>query len=464
MLDWHFDQARFVRLALCREWHAVAPSLLGGSAMRNTPLILLILSNLVACAASSDTPSQSASDDSKTVASTPETGTSDASAAAAKGNATTVHIRSANAPLLVVFRDGAKAAWQPATMLTANQFTADVHGPYMVGVVCQTLTEVGEGAPFTTVTWEVARTLDDSTDLVPPCVDQPDSQGLFGNATPGATVQSGLFTTTVPSSGVWTSFAQFGSRDVIAATSDKIAIQRDFQVDFNFLPVPTIDVEATGTPLVPMLFDLPNREQNEVVRTDVRVQTATTVPADPLFSTVETDPEDQLLPFSQANVVPSSVLTGPGDRQIVTVTATKGASVRSLSRAFQVDGNSDFTLPDRLSGGQFAFDNTTREVTASWIALPVLDSLDLVVAGGGADPAHASQLELHLSAAFVTATQPTSAFVDTQLPGFQAAWQVDFSQPYTRTLTAQKVTNGDTATSGVSEITSVPALTQVANR
>jgi hypothetical protein len=348
-------------------------------------------------------------------------------------------------------------AWQPATQLTANQFTADVHGPYTVGVVCKTLVVVGDGTPFTITTWEAARTLDDSTDLVPPCVDQAETQGVFGNATVGATVQSGAFTTTVPDDGLWTSFAQFGTRDVIAATSDKILIQRGFAVTFDVEPVPTLDVEANGTPLVPTFFALPNIEQEEAVRTDVRVQTATTVPSDPLLSTTS-DPGDEFLAFSQANVAPASVLTGPGDRQLVTVTATKGASVRALTRVFQADGDDSFTLPDRLSGGQLALDTATQQVTARWTALPVLDSLDVVVHGGTSDPATSAQLELHMTAAFVAATQATAATVETQLPGFQPAWQVDFSQPYARSLSAQKTTGGDIATSGVAEITSVPAI------
>src|SRR5215467_11320791 len=50
--------------------------------------------------------------------------------------ATTITITTGRPAALVAFRDGGTAPWQTATMKTPTSFEVQVHGPYLVSVVC----------------------------------------------------------------------------------------------------------------------------------------------------------------------------------------------------------------------------------------------------------------------------------------------------------------------------------------
>lgn len=449
--------------------------------MHRHPLFLLALLNLVACTsgddrAPSDDPSAYGGDDptsaggdgaitgNGTDAAGPaadaaprlDLGTDSATATSTDGK---IHIRSDNAPLLVVYRDGPTAPWQAATKLTPNHYQATVHGPYMVGVVCDPWNEV---APpplhlHTFVTWEAARTLDDPRDLTPPCDNQRPYNGTTGQATASSLVQLGELAVNADTTGRYIAYAPLGARDLIASTARKLLIQRNVLIDYGYQPDnPTVDVAGQGKALIATLLGLPNIVSGETVQAQVHVATATTNTPAAIYVSPPATFDWMAVNTAPIKVVPDAVLDEPGDTQTVTATATLGASVRSLARAFHLYGDTDFVLPQPLSGGVFAYDTASRQVSARWTALPETTALHLVIAGATTDPASYVRQELHATAAYLDAVNPTSAKVDLALPGFQDAWRIDFHQPYTRTLAAQHITGDDVATSAITETTSVP--------
>ncbi|HEY0193491.1 MAG TPA: hypothetical protein VGC42_20380 [Kofleriaceae bacterium] len=448
--------------------------------MRKYPFFTLALFNLVACTSGDDRgvagdqvedpglPPVGAS-------SGASTGTADAPAptsaaprievgrdsAALTSTDAKIHVRSENAPLLVVFRDGPTAPWQAATKLTANHYTATVHGPYQLGVVCEAMAEVAP-PPWhldTFVTWQVARTLDDPRDLVPPCVNQDPYNGLTGKATAASLVQIGEMSTIADATGKYITYSPLGSRDIIASTASKIAIARNVGIDYGYDSViPAVDVAAQGKALTPVVLGIPNVRDGETVQAAVHVATATTDTS----AVISLSPPATYGENSEAvntagiNVASPATLTEPGDVQTVTASATLGSSVRSLARAFRLYGDTELTLPPVLAGGAFAYAAATQQVSAKWTALPEATALHLVLAGATTSPAAFSRQELHVSAAYLEAVNPTTAAVDLALPGYQAAWRIDMHQPYTRTLSAQLAHGDDVATSAVTETTHLP--------
>lgn len=85
----------------------------------------------------------------------------------------TIHITSARAPALVAFRDGFDAAWQLAPTPASTSVDIEVNGPYTVTVVCDDADA--------SLTWQVARTLDDDPDLVAPCDAPPARHEVTGH-------------------------------------------------------------------------------------------------------------------------------------------------------------------------------------------------------------------------------------------------------------------------------------------
>src|SRR5690348_17069721 len=121
-------------------------------------LVSLVSSVLAACAADSAPPDRSTS--------------------------TTITVALDLPPALVAVRDGLAASWQPATRKSATVYVAEVHGPYMVTVVCDLASDGTPGLAVTT--WQGARTLDDPLEITSPCQRSPVPRTVTGHM-----VQSG---------------------------------------------------------------------------------------------------------------------------------------------------------------------------------------------------------------------------------------------------------------------------------
>jgi hypothetical protein len=374
-------------------------------------------------------------------------------AGSGSGSGSTIHIHMDGAPAQVMVRDGVDAPWQAAMIKSSTSFEATIHGPYLVSVVCKNLRAVAVAGHHTQEwqTWQAARTPEDSTDLVAPCIAPSEVHGVIGHMVQAGTLQLGeLVASSATPDWERVLFSTAGKHDLIATTADRIAVRRDVEVPALGDPPPlaAIDVERDGLALVDAAFTAANAKPDEVVAASVNVATKTT----------HSDTAVYRGGLATAKVAPSAALVAT-DAQTVTVSATRGTSVRSLRRPFRVGGAAGFTLPAAITNGQWLVE--AAGIGVSWSALPALapdDALTALIDAATTDPAVAAVQELDVSPRFIAATKLVHAVIDTSIPGFEAAWKPDVTQPYTRTLRAEHVANGELSASTVTEL-SVATLT-----
>ena len=150
----------------------------------------------------------------------------------------------------------------------------------------------------------------------------------------------------------------------------------------------------------------------------------------------------------RAKIAPTSFLSGDL-RQEVTIIGRKGEGSRSVTRDFRAGDASAFTLPEALKPAQF--ETASGELVATWDALPEHDKIVLAVYGERTDNT-ARKHELELSQRFVAATGMTSATLETDLPGYDAAWKADLGREYLRELGVVRARDGETAESYLSKV------------
>jgi hypothetical protein len=356
------------------------------------------------------------------------------------GSAITITITSDRAPALVAFRDGVAGPWQAATMRTPTTFEAEVHGPYVVTVVCEDLT-IGE-----TDTFQLARTPEDARDLVQPCdlVLVP-RYAVTGHMVQAGSVQLGTSTrTSTAADWDFTLDARSGTSDLLATTFDRMVLRRGIAVTGNTAVTPAIDVLQEGTLLAGAAFTVTNAAPNELLSASVSLDR----PSPATSLTVYRGP------IGTAKVAPNSVLTAT-DTQSASVQGVLDRVSRALRRPFQVGGNTTYTLPAALSGVEWAIAN--GDLGVSWSSVPAFDTF-LVATNKAVAMMPYQRHVLSLSPRFFEATGATGATLDTAIPGYQPEWRVAFTAGYFRQLVAQRVTGVETARSSVTELTSAPAL------
>jgi hypothetical protein len=352
----------------------------------------------------------------------------------------TITIATDTPAALVAFRDGLEAPWQAAAMKSPSMFEAEVHGPYVVTIVCQEPT----GGLY--ATYQLAQTPDDERNLMRSC----DYTIAPRFPVTGHMVQAGRVqiedTPRTSSTPDWdfNLNALAGTRDLVALAADRIVLRRGLAIGGATAVTPPIDVAQDGTPLADVTFTATNAALAEGLVASVNLQ----------------KPFAQLAvfrgPIAAAKVAPDSVLI-PTDTQSVSIQATLGASVRSLRRPFRVGGNTEFTLPLPLGDVRWAI--AASSLTVSWSSAPPFDVFS-VDASGSSDPTKFQNQFLLLSPRFMIATGITSATIDTDIPGFKPLWRIDFARPHYRRIFLQRVANDEISTSIVSE--QINALTPVA--
>jgi hypothetical protein len=350
----------------------------------------------------------------------------------ASGPGITITIQSDKAPALVAFRDGVDAAWQPATMKAPNSFEAEVHGPYVVTVVCE-VPATGES-----LTFQLARTPDDARELMQPC----DFPAVTRYPVTGQMVQAGRvqIDDQVRSSATagWTFTLQVrgGIYDLMAITTDQIALRPGLPVTSPTALSPPIDVVQEGTLLADVAFTVTNAAPSETVVASVQLDKPS--PATPLSV--------YRGPIGTAKVVPDSLATA-ADSQSASMQATVGSSLRALRRPFRVGGDTVYTLPDALAGVQWEV--ATGALAVSWSSVPPFTAFSL--SASGSSGTRSQRHDLDLSPRFFEATGATRASLDSNIPGYKPEWRVDFSRSYSRQLFVQRVAEGVIATSWASE-------------
>jgi hypothetical protein len=232
-------------------------------------------------------------------------------------------------------------------------------------------------------------------------------------------------------------FVPDGAYDLLAATADRMAIQRQISISAD-VTLPTVDVVADGTPLADVAFTATNAASGEQLRASVLVGTAGSVQAGLYFG-----------PSASAKVAPESLLTAT-DSQTVSLHAMNGTAGRALRRPFRVGGDTAYTLPDPLGGIQWTAG--TGKLAVSWTTRPEQDYIGAFAVGTSPDGRDSATVSVDLSVAFLAATGIETASLVNDAPGYQPEWNVDLTNQYSREIDFQSVTNGLIATNWDTEL------------
>jgi hypothetical protein len=265
-----------------------------------------------------------------------------------------VTIETTTVPALVAFRDGADGAWQAVAPKSPTTFELATHGPYMVTVVC----DDGSGS---ITTWQFARTAADPRAIDAPCF-ASGTTTVSGHMIQAGTValRNSSFQSDSPD---WdfTLSPGNGTFDLVASSSDRIAVRRGLVVNGSTTVMPAIDL-AQGSALVAAVPTVTNAVAAESLHTSVYLDTNTT------FTIIYSGSP------AATKVVPADVLVAT-DNQGINVTAEITDSSRSVYREhFRPGDSTAVTLPDPI--GAVKFDVTGGQLVATWSTLPDHDALD----------------------------------------------------------------------------------------
>jgi hypothetical protein len=347
---------------------------------------------------------------------------------------TTITITTGVPAALVVFRDGVTGAWQPAAMKAPTMFEAQVHGPYMVTVVCDNTFTTPGGTFHSWDTWQIGHTLDDPHTYAT-CELPAERHAITGQMTqPGAVVMGGSLASSATANWNVHLAVANGSYDLIATTSDGLLVQRGIVVGGDLALAAPIDVAAQGTAFATDAFTATSLAAGETLKATVFLETGTNSQPAILYNGAA----------ATAKFAPTAALRDT-DLQTVSVraftTTAHGTSLRALRRPFRAGGNTSYTLPAALGNPQWTV--TATQAAVSWTKLPLIGNIDALISGSVAGGAVSATGDLDLTTNFVTLTAPTKVALDTDIPGFKPEWRVDVIAPYTRQLTIQRIANGD---------------------
>jgi hypothetical protein len=229
-----------------------------------------------------------------------------------------------------------------------------------------------------------------------------------------------------------------GNYDLLAATSDRIAVRRAIAIAGADLAVTTpVDVAQEGAALADVAFSAANATAGEQLLASVLVETASSARM-PLYAGSS----------ATAKVAPESVLQAT-DSQTVSVQALStqppaSTTGRALRRSFRVGDNASYTLPSPIAAVHWTLDSGRPAV--SWTSRPDLDNMFAFTDGNSTDAQHSASNGIDLSVSFLTATGITQATIDTDITGLKPEWKVDLAHQYTRELDFQRVDSGNIST------------------
>ena len=336
---------------------------------------------------------------------------------------TTITVDTAEPAALVAYRDWS-GDWRTARATSATTFEIDVTGAYLVAVVCQQV----EGVVISQVA--LTPTFGPTVEL--PCGSPrpPQHEVSFSMVQPGfVTLERSL---DLSSTGDWEVHvsAPAGTHEVVALGSEHVAV-RAVSIERDTV-LPPLDLAVEGIPLVASPVVATNATARERVSallqlrsrpTDLAAQHAT------LLDLLKVAPPEAQL------------------RQHVTVVAADGARKRQLRRPFQLGDSAAFALPASIGPLDWSYD---AGVTVAWTSLPEHQWLR-VEAGAEGDGAF-NAYTLEVSASFIADTGITRATIETDLPGFEAAWLLDETRAHTRQLSTTRARESGDELSSFSEL------------
>jgi len=298
-------------------------------------------------------------------------------------------------------------------------------------------------------TSQFARTLDDDHAIDASCAPASTSGTASGHMVQAGQVALG-YSASFSSTPNWDFNLDSGTGtfDLVATSTDHIAVRRAVAISGDTMLVPAIDV-AAGSQLVAAAPVVSNLLAGEVVHTSVDLVTKTT------FANIYSGAAADL------KIAPDDVMF-VSDDQTVSVAADTATGFRTVDRdQFRRGDSTAFTLPEPIGATQFPV--TNNQLAATWSTLPDHDSLDAWVYWESSDFSRFSYHDIEISAAFVTTTGVTSAPFDVAIPGYKPEWKLDVTQEYNVGLSALRKTGKDIVISGEQrDVNAPPRLTHIA--
>lgn len=359
-------------------------------------------------------------------------------------SAVTIVIQTDESPTLLAVRDGLSGAWSAPTMTSPGVFTAQVQGPYVVARVCIFATATPQGIPHSVF---VARTPDDDRTVKIFCDPVFGSQEITGHMVQAGSVAVGTIRET-SSTPDWAFDlpAVDGPNDLIATTAGAFAIRRGITLSGGeslALTTP-VDIAVEGSSLIALPLVVEGATAGESLAATVTVRTALTAFNAPIFKGA----------VAAAMGAPAAALL-PTDVQRVTVEADGRVSLRRLRRPFRIGDDNVFTLPPALPPVSWTIDG--GRLSLAWSALPPVDTLT-IDARGSCTGGVRCEYELLASGRFLAAAAATQLVVDTDIPGFQAGWQIALDQGYSRSVLVEHTDHDELATAGISNEFAPPSI------
>lgn len=347
--------------------------------------------------------------------------------------ATTILIELDEAPALVAFRDGLDGAWRAAATTSARTFEAEVHGPYVVAVVCE---DPARGDVSMT---QGALTTDDEHVIRMACgTPAPPAHSVTGHMVQAGSVHIGSAARRSPNPGwSFTLAAGTGLVDLVAVSADRIA-RRAVAVDGDLALATPIDLDQEGQPLLGVELTATNATPAESLVASVGLRTAASTALIPVYRG----------PLAGARIAPDAALAAT-DAQSISVQATDGPRFRALRRPFRAGGASAFTLPPPIAGAQIELERD--RLVGRWTALPPFDYFHLYAANVPTDETASISHYVMMSPRFAAATGRSQIELDTDLPGMKPAWRLDFTRAHWRGLFVQRQSS-EIATSTLDEL------------
>ncbi len=364
-------------------------------------------------------------------------------------------------PLLVAYQDGFTDAnnqpvpWKMVTASTSVDFT--VGDAYSVAVVCMVKGRI--------LTWQASRTVEDDTSdtvkevtLNTPCNAAPTLRTVTGKTVQDANVHLGDADAGATHDATFTLQVVDGTYDLIATTknadpsTNTTLIQRNVMIsgDTTLNGGNGIDV-STGMTQVPLGIALSSppdpTKSTETVSATVDVTTKNNSGS----ATVSAADYDLKNKTIKIFALPNAALNS-GDTQTATFTGTdnpldankKPIKTITFSRAITMPfsigdmtatGMNAFSLPAAIKIPDWGFDKNRLSVALP--ALPALDDITITTSGKTTDGTGADY-EIDITEGYFNTTALARPVFDTDLPGFQATWKIDFTQQYQRQITSER--------------------------
>ncbi|HEX8113117.1 MAG TPA: hypothetical protein VF516_35545 [Kofleriaceae bacterium] len=343
-------------------------------------------------------------------------------------------------------------AWKMVTAPDLKSVDLMIKGAYSVAVVCMI-------NPTTVLVWQAFHTVDDDTSstvkeptLQTPCNAAPTQRTVHGTTVQDASVHLGNADASATGGTPFTVQVADGTYDLVATTKEtdpathKTLIQRNVMVSGDTTLPGTIDV-STGVAQVALgvvLSSPPNpAKSTETVAATVDVTTKNNKGS----ATVSSADYNLTNKTIKIFALPNSALMS-GDTQTATFTGTnniKDTSIttsRSITRPFSIGdavatGMTSFALPAAIANPDWGMDKSRLSVALP--TLPALDDLTVKTSGKTADGQTTVQYEIDITASYFQRTALARPVFDTDIPGFQPSWKIDFvHQAYSRQITSER--------------------------